>query len=363
LSPDHEQSRASRDTGDGKLWPGRQADGSLLLPNQWSLKPAGEQIPLADFPVNIAVHPSGRYAAVLHSGFSAHELWVIDLERREVTAKQRIRESFYGLEFDASGKNVYCSGAGEEVVHAFEFKDGLLENPRKIPLRDVLQRGIPAGLALDRAGKRLFAANVSGHSVTSVSTTGTGRVRELHIGKDPAENRLFVEHEERDFDYAAAEKRAEAAQEQAPPTTPHPYACRVDEKHNRLYLSLWARAAVAVIDLKAFKLTGFWRTQEHPCEMVLTRSGKYLFVANANRNTVSVFETDTGRNIETLWAALYPQSPDGSTPNSLALSPDEKTLFVANACNNVIAVMDVSKPGHAGHWGSSRRGGIRHPSA
>ena len=23
------------------LWPGRQADGSMLLPNQWSLRPAG----------------------------------------------------------------------------------------------------------------------------------------------------------------------------------------------------------------------------------------------------------------------------------------------------------------------------------
>jgi YVTN family beta-propeller protein len=79
--------------------------------------------------------------------------------------------------------------------------------------------------------------------------------------------------------------------------------------------------------------------------MVLTRSGKYLFVANASRNTVSVFDTDTGKPTEVISAALYPQAPPGSTPNSLALSPDEQTLFIANADNNLVAVFDVSTPG------------------
>src|SRR6185369_11106300 len=48
---------------------------------------------------------------------------------------------------------------------------------------------------------------------------------------------------------------------------------------------------------------------------------------------------------ETIWAALDPNAPKGSTPNSLALSPDETTLFVANADNNCVAVFDVSNPG------------------
>jgi len=34
-------------------------DGSVLLPNQWSLHPTGRQIELADFPVNLALHPMG----------------------------------------------------------------------------------------------------------------------------------------------------------------------------------------------------------------------------------------------------------------------------------------------------------------
>ncbi|HWH70671.1 MAG TPA: bifunctional YncE family protein/alkaline phosphatase family protein, partial [Candidatus Sulfotelmatobacter sp.] len=100
-----------------------------------------------------------------------------------------------------------------------------------------------------------------------------------------------------------------------------------------------------VLDLKTAQVVDRWPTEEHPCEMALTRSGKFLFVANANRNTVTVIDTDSGQAIETIWAALYPQSPPGSTPNSLALAPDEQTLYVANACNNAVAVFDVSTPG------------------
>src|SRR5271165_6596414 len=59
--------------------PGPRPDGSVLLPNQWSLRPAGRQVPLGDFPVNIAVHPGGAFAAVMHSGHGRHEIVVVDL--------------------------------------------------------------------------------------------------------------------------------------------------------------------------------------------------------------------------------------------------------------------------------------------
>ena len=51
--------------------------------------------------------------------------------------------------------------------------------------------------------------------------------------------------------------------------------------------------------------------------------------------------------IEILNSALYPNSPAGSTSNSLALSEDEKTLYIANADNNCLAVFDVGNPGYS----------------
>src|SRR5438105_2333631 len=77
-------------------WPGAQPDGSVLLPNQWSLRPVGRQAEMGDFPINIAVHPGGRFAAVLHCGYSAHEIRIVDILSGQVVSRSPIRESFYG---------------------------------------------------------------------------------------------------------------------------------------------------------------------------------------------------------------------------------------------------------------------------
>ncbi len=317
----------------------------MLLANQWSLRPAGKQVALTDFPVNVAVHPSGRFAAVLHSGYSAHEILVVDIGSAEVVSRTEVHEAFYGLEFSPDGRQLFCSGAGDEVVHAFTFQQGTLTNPQKIKLRDARLRAVPAGLAVDAAAKRLFVANVWGDRVTRVDLSSEPKVFDILLGTNTGPLALAPLPTSTDLDEEAASKREEASLYQAAPDDCFPYACRLDESRQRLYVSLWAQSAVAVIDTKSGQVVARWPTQEHPCEMVLTRSGNRLFVANSSRNTVTVLDTGSGHALETIWAALYPQVPPGSTPNSLALAPDEKTLFVANADNNAVAVFDVSTPG------------------
>lgn len=300
---------------------------------------------LADFPVNIAVHPKGRFAAVLHCGFSRHQIVVVDLLTDRVVSKNPVNQGFYGLEFSSDGTKLFCSGAGDEVVHEFGFKDGQLTDPQQIRLRDVKKRGVPAGLTLDKAAQHLWVANVWGQTVTRVSLSGKPEISEIPLGGNTNSTGAVPVRPSNDFVTAAAEKRAEAALYGAGASDTFPYACKLDEKRHRLYVSLWAQAAVEVIDLGSGQVIARWPTQEHPCEMVLTRSGKRLFVANASRNTVTVFDTENGQTLETLCAALFPQALPGSTPNSLALSPDEKTLFIANADNNLVSVFDVSSPG------------------
>lgn len=326
-------------------WPGHKPDGSVLLPNMWSLKPAGRQMEVGDFPVNIAVHPGGRYAAVLHSGYGKHEVIVVNLASAEIASRTQVEESFYGLAFSQNGRQLFCSGAGAEVVHQFAFKDGELTDHQEIRLRDAKTRAVPAGLALSRDAKRLYVANVWGHRITLADLGNAGSLSEILLDKGALAANENLVPPPSDPDLAAATKRAAAALEDAQSDEPFPYACRLDEKKNRLYVSLWAQSKVAVIDLKTSKIVDYWPTQEHPNEMLLTASGKYLYVANANRNTVSVIDVVKGRPVETIMASLYPQVPPGATPDSLALTPDEKTLFVANACNNTVAVFDVSTPG------------------
>src|SRR5258708_37601368 len=135
--------------------PGQRADGSVLLPNQWSLRPVGRQIELGDFPVNIAVHPQGRFAAILYSGYSHHGIMVVDLVSEKVVTNAPLEEAFYGITFSPDGARLFCSGASEEVIHSFHFKNGLLSDQHDIRLRDIKDVGIPAGLALDAAANRL----------------------------------------------------------------------------------------------------------------------------------------------------------------------------------------------------------------
>src|SRR5262245_48020224 len=58
--------------------PGLNDDGFIQLPNQWRLRPAGTQIELGDLPMHIAVHPDGRYLAILHTGYRDHEVVIVD---------------------------------------------------------------------------------------------------------------------------------------------------------------------------------------------------------------------------------------------------------------------------------------------
>ncbi|HZV34286.1 MAG TPA: alkaline phosphatase family protein [Verrucomicrobiae bacterium] len=330
--------------------PGQRLDGSVLLPNQWSLRPVGRQVPLGDFPVNIAVHPDGRYAAVLHSGHGQHEIIVVDINNAKVVSTTKLNEAYYGIEFANSGARLYCSGSSDEVIHVFDFKDGELTEIQPVLLCDPRERNIPCGLAVSDNARDLFVANVWGQNVAKVDLLARSNVTEIAPipgAENKFERKTEFEKEDpadpNDPDLHAITKRA--VLDPIGPDAPFPYACRLDDRRQLLYVSLWARAAVAVIDLKTFKVIALWPTEEHPNEMVLSKSGRFLFVANANRNTVTILDTVMGKTLETLYASFSPRDLPGSTPNSLALSPDENTLYVANACNNNVAVFDVSTIG------------------
>ncbi|NBQ58907.1 MAG: YncE family protein [Opitutaceae bacterium] len=312
--------------------PGLQRDGSVLLPNQWSLRPVGKQIVVGDFPINVALHPDGVFSAVLHSGWGQHEVRIIDVKSGQPVSQVALQESFYGLAWSPDGKKLYASGAGAEVIHAFDFHAGYLSAHREFPLRPVGQQGIPSGLATSADGRSLYIAESWGQRVEKISTTDGAFLWQRTFGA--AEGAATTEHEG---------ARVKAASDAA---APFPYTCLPDEKNGRLFVSLWAQSAVLVLDAQTGADLARWSVGAHPSEMVLGRDGR-LYVAESNLNSVSVIDTASGRITETLTASLYPNSPPGSMPNSLALSPDGELLFVANANNNNVAVFDVETVGKA----------------
>lgn len=327
--------------------PGPQPDGAVVLPNQWSLRPVGRQVEVGDFPAAIALHPDGRHAAVLHCGYGPHEIALLDVESRRVLSRTRVEESFQGVAFSPDGGTLWVSGGAAETLLRFRFDSGSIVRAGAVTLRDESLRGIPCGIALADDGATLYAANVWGHSVSRVRFPpdgGEGTVDEIPLGDElPARPPRTPET----TDDPSVTKRADVLLERVRADAPYPWTCVVDEPRRRLYVSLWAQAAVAVIDTEAWKVTGRIDVEEHPNEMILAPGGDRLFVANANRNSVSVIDLDGDRVTETLVATLSPDAPPGNTPNSLALSADGGRLFVSNATINAVSVWDVETPGSA----------------
>ncbi|MEO6001654.1 MAG: SMP-30/gluconolactonase/LRE family protein [Opitutus sp.] len=323
---------ASASSATSPTLPGVQRDGSMLLPNQWSLRPVGKQIAVGNFPVNVALHPGGTYAAVVHSGYGQHEIYIVDVARSQSVSQISVDETFYGLSWSPDGRQLFASGGGAEVIHSFDFNGGSLSNHRELPLRPDTEQGVPNGVAVSDDGRSLYVAESFGQRVEKISATN-GQViwaRQLASATTASGN-------------SAETARTKPSED---PDAPFPYTCLPDEKHNRVFVTLWAKSTVLALDASTGAELGRYAVGSHPNEMLLGKDGR-LYVAEANLNRVSIIDTKTGRASETLTASLFPSSPPGSMPNSLALSPDGELLFVANANNNNIAVFNVEHVGKA----------------
>ena len=137
--------------------------------------------------------------------------------------------------------------------------------------------GNPAGaggVALSKDGKTLYVAAAFGHSLAR-------------------------------FDAESGAFRDEVALEAGS----YPYGLVLDETHKRLYVSLWSKSHGGCRQYRELPSIGQWPTEEHPNEMLLAHEGKILFVANANRNTVTVIDTEAGKAIETIGTAIDPKAP------------------------------------------------------
>lgn len=309
--------------------PGTQADGRILLPTQWSLRPAGKQIKLGDFPVNVVLHPQENVAAILHAGYGEHEIVTVDLAGLQVIARVAVSETFAGLCFSPDGGTLFASGAGQEIVHQFTYTRGYLHDHRPIRIAAPTEKYVPAGLAVNASGTALYVACPWGNTVCIVP-----------LGAKPA-------------DGAPAASGDAAAETTGPPRhlplerDDYPYMVLPSRDGKRLFVSLWGRAAVARINLESEKVDAVWSVEAHPTELAFAPGETLLYVACANTNSVHVLDPTSGKTLEVIHSALHPQADAGSTPNSLALSEDGKVLLIANADNNNVAVIDVSVRGRS----------------
>ena len=306
-----------------RVLPGRAA-GETLLPNGWRIAPVGRHMQIGDLPLAMAESPDGRFLLVTNNGFAKPTLTLVDLAHRYVRSRTRLDNAWLGLAWNAAGDRVYSSAAKENAVRELRVRKkslapgavyalpvGKAPGPPIFADAPVLeQTSFVGGLALDPAGKRLYAVNILGETLSAVDLASGKAVGSVPL---PAE----------------------------------PYTCLVSPDGATLFVSLWGGAKVLLFDPASLAPRGEIATGEHPNAMALSKDGATLFVACANTNSVWAADVAKRSAREQISIALEPKTPPGSTPNALGLSPDGRTLLVANADNNSVAVVDVSRPGES----------------
>jgi YVTN family beta-propeller protein len=272
-------------------------------------------VPLGDLPLNIAVSPSKKLAAITNNGQSDQSIQLVNVKRGIVTDTKIIGKSWLGLTFSDNGKYLFASGGNDNIIIRYKVFKKKLVNVDTITIGKPWPERISiAGLALDEPKNRLYAVTKENNSLYIIDTQSK-KVISIH------------------------------------PLGGEGYTCILSPDHKTLYCSCWGCDKIILFDTDQQKITGSIAVGDNPNDMCITGNGQYLYVANANDNNVSVIDPRKKKVIETLNTALYPDAPSGSTTNSVALSDDEKTLFIANADNNCLAVFDVSTPGRSNSKG------------
>ena len=281
----------------------------VLLPNGWSLAPAGRMVQLGDLPLNMAISNDGKYIAVTNNGVSKQTIQLIDAKTHVVICTKEIAKSWFGLKFSQGSKYLYASGGNDNRILKYAVRNTKLILADSILLGKKWPEKIsPTGLDIDDKTERLYVVTKENNSLYIIDLRTKQVTKQIPLS-------------------------AEA------------YTCLLSPDHNLLYISIWGGSKLFVFDIKREIITDSINVARNPNDICITKNGKYVFVANSIDNTVSVIDAATKKVIETLNAALYADAPSGSTTNSVALSADNKTLYIANADNNCLAVFDVSEPG------------------
>ncbi len=297
------------------LRPAGPTERGFLLPNGWTLQPAGQQVPLADLPLNILPLADNRHVLASTSGYNTHELTLIDLAGLKVVSRQEVQQSWFGLAMAEGEGRIWWSGGGADVLHTFELKDLRLTRtsgaePARQRVRGAAPQHFRGGIALDSGRKVLYSLDVDGGTIAALEPSSQTLIRSAPAGTRP-------------YDVAIARNGLQ------------------------LFISDWAGRAVRVLDPGDLRTVARIAVGEHPNQIAVHPLDDRIFVACASSDCVSVVDTRRGIVTETIHTALFPKAPEGSTPDALAVAPDGKTLYVANADNNCVAVIDIAAAGRS----------------
>ena len=312
----------------GQPTPGRQEDGSSLLPTGQRITPSGTQVVLGSLPMSLEVSRDGKHLLVLEAGYETPAVSVVDLATQQAVQRVELPDAWLGLTLNRRGDKVYVGGGTRGSVFELSFVGGKLKLEREFPVVPADTRMKPSligDVRFDPDDRLLYAADLLAGTVTVINTQSGFVLGEFKTGVAPYRMRL----------------------------TP-------DGKH--LLVSHWAEASLGLYRLSDRKLVERIPVGEHPTDFLIAPGEievldpdspddealhfpARLLVACAYTDSVwSLGMTEQNRFelIQVVPVSPRLASPIGSLPTALALGAGGE-LYIANSGNNSIVVADVTE--------------------
>ena len=299
-------------------------DGGFLLNSGWTIRPAGQQVPVDTFPMSTALSGDGKYLLVLNGGFNQPSISVINVAEKREIGRTVLPDGWLGLAVSPQGNLVYVGGGSRGSVYelSLDSATGSLTRTREFATASgASDKGAPfiGDVAISPDAHLLYAADLDNDSIAVVN---------LQSGQ-------VIDHWK---------------------TGRRPYRIVVAPGGRQLVVSSWADGSVYQHDANSGAQIARTRVGPHPTDMVWlgkpapTEEGQSsyigrLFVAAANTNSVYSLGVTADGNLnmlESINVSLTPLHPLGMTPSALAVDSSGTHLYVVCSDANAVAATDIS---------------------
>ncbi len=310
---------------------GPQPDGSILVPSNQLLRPAGFQVDLHGRPVDLSLISGGDFLLVKNM----KSLDLIRLSDRMVVQTlpyDKTGASFTGICSSKDNRNIYVSEASNKILVAHADKNNLLswDLPIVMPMPAIGGNPYPGGLVLNSKEEKLLVTLNRNNSLAIVNLIDHS-VNEIPVGIAPYDVVLCTDVKAYVTNWGG---RKPVAGESTYPTSGSEVL--VDPK-----TGIANNGSVSVVDLKKSVQLKEINVGLHPSGMILSPDHSLLYVACANSDKIYVIDTKKDEVKSEISVHMNKELLFGSAPNALAISPDGKYLYVANGTENAICIIRI----------------------
>jgi YVTN family beta-propeller protein len=326
------QTQAQNKLYDLKVGP--QQDGSILVPSNQLLRPAGFQIYLPGRPVDISLISNENYLLVKNM----KSLDLIRLSDRTIIQSlpyDKSGSSVTGICSSKDSRNIYVSEAANKILIArFDKKNRLnWDLPIVMPEPSIGGKPVPCGLVLNKDENRLYVTLSRNNSLAIVNLIDKS-VHEIPVGIAPYDIVLCNDSKAYVTNWGGRKPVAGESTYNSSGTQ-----VLVDPK-----TGVASSGSVSVIDLKQNISIKEINVGLHPSGMIFSPDHTLLYVACSNSDKIFVIDTQKNEVKDEISVHLNKEILFGSAPNALAVSPDGKYLFVANGTENAVCVIETVTP-------------------